>query len=266
MRTLIFGAGGMLGKAILRAARERDIPTLAVEHSHGPIESLSHAAEVIATAQADVVINAAGVIPLRHRQMSEMIRANALGPHVLADACRVHGARLFHVSTDCVFSGSLPQNDRYTAGVHTPDAQDDYGRSKALGEVSAEHVVNLRTSFVGPEHGLWAWLQLHPPGAEVPGWRHALWTGSTADAVARGIVGMLSEDVPGGTYHLATGTATTKAAMLHVMNNRLGLRLDVRSVDEPVVNRALRHSWHVAPALEPFDEALERWVREHQEA
>ena len=69
------------------------------------------------------------------------ISLNALFPHEAAAACELSGARFVHISTDCVFSGSLPLGERYTE-EDTPDARDLYGLTKYLGEVSAPRVAD----------------------------------------------------------------------------------------------------------------------------
>ena len=107
----------------------------------------------------DVVVNAVGLV----KQLEEAgdpylaVAINSLLPHRLAGVCERTGARLIHISTDCVFDG------RRGGYVETdlPNAQDLYGRSKALGETTPAEpaALTLRTSFIGreltePRHGL----------------------------------------------------------------------------------------------------------------
>ena len=57
--------------------------------------------------KADVVINCAGLT--KHKPDAEnpllSLPINTLMPHRLAGLCKLVGARMIHVSTDCVFSG-----------------------------------------------------------------------------------------------------------------------------------------------------------------
>ena len=62
------------------------------------------------------------------------LKVSSLLPHRLAALCRVMGARLMHVGTDCVFSG---RKGNYTE-EDVPDAPDLYGRTKLLDEVTGE--------------------------------------------------------------------------------------------------------------------------------
>ena len=71
----------------------------------------------------DVVINCAGLT--KHKPFSDdppSIPINTLMPHRLAGLCKLVGARLVHISTDCVFSGTT---GAYLESDHT-DASDIY--------------------------------------------------------------------------------------------------------------------------------------------
>ena len=115
---------------------------------------------VLSDFRPQAVINGIGIVKQR-RSASEnipSIEINALFPHRLALYCATIGARLVHISTDCVFSG---RRGNY-AEKDEPDAQDLYGRSKLLGEVKEDHCVTLRTSIIGRElargKGLLEWF------------------------------------------------------------------------------------------------------------
>ena len=55
----------------------------------------------------------------------QRIAVNALFPHRLAGLARACGARLIHLSTDCVFAGREGNYDERAR----PDAEDLYGRT-----------------------------------------------------------------------------------------------------------------------------------------
>lgn len=68
-------------------------------------------------------------------------------PHQLARLCQLAGARLIHISTDCVFleKGFYTENDN-------SDAEDLYGKSKFIGEITeSSNAITLRTSIIGHE-------------------------------------------------------------------------------------------------------------------
>ena len=85
--------------------------------------------------------------------------------------------RLIHFSTDCVFSG-LKGNYLETDFA---DANDIYGRSKFLGEISNNGNITIRTSFIGKELGtnraLLNWF-LSQKG-KIKGYKNAIYSGLT---------------------------------------------------------------------------------------
>jgi len=124
--------------------------------------------------EGDVVINAAGVIPQSGK--TDYFHANAKFPHLLQDLCESSGARLIHISTDCVFSGAkggYTEND-------TPDATTDYGISKIGGEPQGSTVI--RTSIIGEEKkgkkSLLEWVK-EQDGKTIKGFTTHMWNGVT---------------------------------------------------------------------------------------
>ncbi|HYC63481.1 MAG TPA: SDR family oxidoreductase, partial [Reyranellaceae bacterium] len=203
-RVLVLGASGMLGSAAYRVFGEDDrFEVIGAARSEavrrylpeGGRRSLITGVEAtaedslvraLAETRPDVVINCIGVIKQLQAANDPLITLpiNALLPHRLAALCRLAGARLVHISTDCVFSGA---KGGYTE-EDTPDATDLYGLSKLLGEVAAPHAITLRTSLIGPElggggNGLVGWF-LNQSG-RVRGFRKAVFSGLPTVSLAR---------------------------------------------------------------------------------
>lgn len=96
-----------------------------------------------------------------------------------------------------------------------------------------EHVINVRTSFVGPDHGLWKHI-LENPG-EVNGWRDTSWSGSTVDAVAASLLAIATNDAAfavnamkvrhgaGNIKHLATEQPISKLEVCELLAKHLGV-------------------------------------------
>jgi dTDP-4-dehydrorhamnose reductase len=202
-KVLILGVTGMLGHTLLRELAER--PELIVRGTARDAASVARhfpgalADTVVAGVEAtdfegvrgqirrfapDVVINCIGVIKQDPRVQDPVatITVNSLFPHRLSRECAEAGARLIHVSTDCVFSG---ENGRYTE-ASAADPGDLYGRSKLLGEVTAPALV-LRTSIIGHEltghRSLVDWF-LASAGT-VRGFTRAIYSGITTFEFAR---------------------------------------------------------------------------------
>src|SRR5207244_1476112 len=127
-------------------------------------------------ARADAVINCAGVIKplIATTPVEDILKANAIFPHNLANLCRHYSRMCFHVTTDCVYSGrkgSYSEEDFF-------DAEDVYGLSKNGGDSASAMV--LRTSIVGEEESrkrsLLEWARSQA-GKDVLGFVNHFWNG-----------------------------------------------------------------------------------------
>lgn len=239
MKCLILGGSGMLGHRLwinLRQAHETWVTvrgTAQVFPQHPDFDPSYVIEQIDALRQDDVVavmghirpnvvINCVGLIK-QHPKADDPILAletNALLPHRLAALCQAAGARLIHISTDCVFSG---RQGRYTE-EDASDAQDLYGRTKYLGEPSAPSAVTLRTSIIGPElhtrFGLLAWF-LHQNGP-INGFQRAIFSGFTTDELSRVVLDyVLPNPALQGLYHVAANPIS-KYDLLHLFNQNYG--------------------------------------------
>lgn len=199
MRVLILGGDGMLGHRLLLHLRGRHEVrvTLRQEWSayerHGIFDprdvytgvdarDRDRMVAVMSDFRPEAVVNAVGIVKQRGlaKEAIPSLEINALLPHRLAALCGVAGARLVHMSTDCVFSG---RRGNYTE-EDVSDAEDNYGRTKFLGEVDAPGCVTLRTSIIGLElsrgESLIEWFLAQR--GEVRGFTRAIYSGlSTAE-------------------------------------------------------------------------------------
>lgn len=257
MRILVFGGDGMLGHALLRAYRGRhalfatyrqDVsaygaPSIAegVTALFGvDVRNLQDVVGALASARPDAVVNAVGIVKQRStaRESIPSLEVNALFPHRLAEVCRAVGARLVHLSTDCVFSG---RKGAYTE-ADQPDASDLYGRTKLLGELHEPHCLTLRTSIIGLElsrrKSLIEWF-LAQRGA-IKGFRRAVYSGLTTAEMARAIEHLLTEapDVS-GLWHLSSA-AIDKFDLLSRLKSRLNRTdIEIAPEDQFVCDRSL---------------------------
>ena len=257
MRILVLGGDGMLGHALLAAWRWRHDVHVTLRRddgayrSHPPfqppaghfgvdVRRLDDVLQVLAEVRPQAVVNAVGLVKQRPeaRDPIAALEVNALFPHRLAGACRAVGARLVHLSTDCVFSG---RKGRY-AEHDDPDPTDLYGRTKLLGEVQGAGCLTLRTSMIGLElarrEGLVEWY-LAQRGA-IRGYRRAVFSGLTTRELARAIEHLLLHDGQlSGVWHLASAPIT-KHDLLAGLGERLGRRdVELRPDDELACDRSL---------------------------
>jgi dTDP-4-dehydrorhamnose reductase len=200
--------------------------------------------ELVQRVRPDLVLNAVGIVKQRTDAKAAIpsIKVNSLWPHVLADACARHDARMVHVSTDCVYSGS---RGMYTED-DVPDAFDLYGRSKLLGEVTdCGNAVTLRTSIIGWQiqapTGLVGWFAAHRD-EPLKGYTRAVFSGLTTRAlteVVRDVV--LPDPSLSGLWHVSVAPID-KHTLLTSLAGYLGWAIGITPVDEPVIDRSLDSS------------------------
>lgn len=221
----------------------------------------------LASIQPDVVINCIGLIKQLAISSDPLssITTNSLLPHRVSLVCRTAGARMIHVSTDCVFNGSKGQ---YTEDDPS-DATDLYGRSKFLGEVAYPHCITLRTSIIGHELkgklGLIEWF-LAQEGT-VNGFTHAIYSGVPTIELARIIRNyILPNPDLSGVYHVSV-EPISKYELLKLVANRYSKQTQIVPFDDFHQDRSLDSSrfrkatGYKAPSWEELvDMMYQHWV------
>ena len=191
----------------------------------------------------DVVINCIGVVKQRASRISddEMTQINDLFPHELVKVSNSCGARMIHISTDCVFSG----NRGDYVETDFPDPVDVYGSSKLAGEIVDDRNLTIRTSHVGRElsnfTSLFEWI-LSNRNKQVTGFSKAIYSGLTTFSLS-GLISQLltiGSEIT-GLVHVAS-TPITKLKLITELNDRLGLGIKVTVDDSVVVDRSLHCS------------------------
>ena len=260
MKIMVMGASGMLGHAVLRYFVER------TEHDAvGTLRSSAAAAALPRSVQdnvviggsaedgdalmqlfqevrPDLVINCLGVVKqlAASKDPLHAIPINSILPHRLLRLTGLVGARLVHMSTDCVFSGS---QGMYREG-DTPDGKDVYGRTKLLGEIDAPHALTLRTSIIGEElvtaHSLISWF-LNQEG-RISGYNRAIFSGLPTVEIAR-IIDQYVIGNPGlhGVYHLST-EPIDKATLLRLVAAEYGKQIEIKDDPSLCIDRSLDSS------------------------
>ncbi|MDX8120749.1 SDR family oxidoreductase [Janthinobacterium sp. GMG2] len=272
MKILVLGVSGMLGNAVFRYCSEdsqHDVigsarsdgvrrnfsPELAERIVVGTdVDNQDSLALLFARVKPDVIINCVGLI----KQLADAndplqaIPINSLLPHRLARLCDIAGARLIHVSTDCVFSGSKGNYLESDAS----DAKDLYGRSKFLGEVDYPHCITLRTSIIGHElnsaKSLVGWF-LAQQGT-VKGYTKAVFSGLPTIELAHVIRDVvLPQPALRGLYHVAA-EPINKFDLLTLVAQAYGKQIEIVADEQLTIDRSLNAerfraaTGYVAPA------------------
>lgn len=256
-RVLVLGVSGMLGNAVFRvlaaapglqvhgsarsagcllhfeaALRERVLTGMDVEQPDQLVALLGRV-------RPDAVVNCIGLV----KQLADAddplaaLPINALLPHRLSRLCALLDARLVHISTDCVFSGS---RGAYRE-TDLPDAQDLYGRSKLLGEVGGPGALTLRTSIIGHElssaHGLIGWF-LSQQGT-VRGFTRAVFSGLPTVELATVLRDhVLPRPELHGLYHLSSAPIS-KHDLLQLVARAYSKDISIVPDDRLVIDRSL---------------------------
>jgi dTDP-4-dehydrorhamnose reductase len=245
MGQAVFVAGhrGMLGHVVARHLTEAGFEVRTNDARYGG----TGADPLVAAARASdarYVVNYIGRIWQKSMDPADLFRANALLPIHLAQRLR-SDQHLFHASTDCVFAGT---RGGYAVD-DVPDASDEYGVSKQLGEGVAHwpNVSVLRVSIVGPDlgggHGLLGWFLKQPEDRPVNGFVNHFWNGITTLEWARILVERITRLERGEAHTPLTQPGTErvdKYALLCAFRDAFGTRHEIRPVEaESRVDRTL---------------------------
>jgi dTDP-4-dehydrorhamnose reductase len=260
MRVLITGGTGMLGHKLVQQLSKNFEIHSTIRGSFGDVQrfgiyerdrlienvDLAETADIRRTIDAvkpDVVINAAGVIKQRpsSKDVVTTLMINSILPQRLAGLSSEHGFRLVVISTDCVFNG-----ERGNYNENDPaDAFDIYGRSKNLGEVSADNCLTLRTSIIGREftagHSLVEWF-LSNRGGKVKGFRQAIYSGFPTIVFADIISNLLIQHPAlSGIYHVSSDPID-KFRLLGMINEAYSAGVTIEPDDSFKIDRSLDSS------------------------
>ncbi|GAB1616067.1 SDR family oxidoreductase [Pseudomonas sp. SWRI100] len=261
MKIVVLGASGMLGNAVFRylvsdqrytvwgtvrssaslkyfSASERERLVVGLD-----VLSQDDLLEFFMQYRPDVVVNCTGLI----KQLSTandplaVLPINALLPHRLQKLAQLIGARLVHISTDCVYAGT--QGQYVEADVS--DAEDLYGKSKYIGEVhDSANAITLRTSIIGHElsgsKSLVDWF-LSQSGS-VKGYQKAIFSGLPTVEMARVIADyVLPNAALNGLYHVSA-EAIDKYSLLKLVAEKYGKTIDIVADDAVAIDRSLDSS------------------------
>lgn len=149
-------------------------------------ENLNSIKTILSKVEPNIIINCIGLVKqlVNNYKFSEIIKINSLLPHYLSELAQdKNKIRFIHFSTDCVFSG---KKGNYTE-KDLPDADDIYGRSKILGELTYPNCLTLRTSIIGHElqtnYSLLSWFL--DQKKFVIGYKNAIFSGLTTLEIAK---------------------------------------------------------------------------------
>lgn len=273
-KVLILGVTGMLGHTLYKMMFEKnkDFDVHGTTRNSYGLEKYFSEAEcrsiqsgvdadnfdtlrnAITSVNPDIIINCIGIIkqlPIAHDPLTA-ITINAQLPHKIAHLAKKVGARLIHISTDCIFNGA---KGNYTE-EDSSNAEDLYGRTKFLGEVTYPHCITLRTSIIGhelkTEFSLIDWFMSQED--EINGFTKAIYSGFPTYEMVNIITNyVIPNHKLSGLYHVSS-EAISKYDLLTIMKDVYKKDIKINPYADFILDRSLnsdkfqKHTGYKAPS------------------
>jgi dTDP-4-dehydrorhamnose reductase len=207
LKVIVTGAGGLVGRAAVSAFAAKGDSVIGLTRDELDISDEAQVRARIDSAAPDVVVNCAAWTDVDGCEADEghALRANALGPELLALACRRLGALLITISTDYVFDGTK-------AGFYTqrdqPNPQSVYAQSKLEGERRSQNAwartIVVRSGYIfgqGGRNFLSSFLDYARAGQTLKAIDDCFGTPTYAPHLAERLWQLAKIDLP-GLYHV----------------------------------------------------------------
>lgn len=155
---LLTGGNGQLGTELRHLLDEQNIKYISTDTEHMNITDLAVTMKKIKEIQPSVIYHCAAYTAVdkaeeEGKELNELV--NVTGTKNVALAAKEVGATMVYISTDYVFDGTL-KDGQYTTD-DTPNPQNEYGRTKLLGEQAVQKILDeyyiIRTSWVFGQYG-----------------------------------------------------------------------------------------------------------------
>ena len=212
------------------------------------------------------VINCIGALVSQSKEdVPTAILLNSYLPNFLSNLGNELDYKLIHISTDCVFSG---KDGQYTE-ISYRDGDDNYARTKALGEVINDKDLTIRTSIIGPElksngTGLMDWF--FKQNGTVNGYTHAFWSGVTTLELANATVAFIEQDIT-GLYQFCPDHKISKFELLKLFSAIWDKPSEVTPFDNYKVDKSLvctRSDFkYPTPKFKKMLIETKQWMEEH---
>ncbi len=252
MKVLVLGSTGMLGSMVfdyLSKNSELEVEATSRLKSDDDkkyfdvLEFLQDSSTSDFLKAYNYIINCIGIIKPHCKDddpegVKTAIQVNSLFPHKLSEFLKNSQTKVIQIATDCVYSGKA---GKYTEDV-LHDALDVYGKSKSLGEVQGDNLLNIRCSIIGPEikgHlSLLDWFLSQPDDAELKGFAHHHWNGVTtlqfAQLCEQIIIDSDFDELIKSSYlhHFLPNTTVNKYELLKIFAEVFGKKYKIEKVDD----------------------------------
>ena len=254
MKVLILGADGMIGHKMAQSLnKEHGLEIILNSRSNSKILSQLYPNckiyesdflkddinNLLDITHPDLIINAAGITIRRGvEDFNKANLINSIFPHKIDNWASKFDKKLIHFSTDCVYSGkkgNYLDND-------IPDAEDNYGRSKANGEINSDNTLTIRSSMIGREifnkTELFEWI-ISNKNKKINGFENVIYSGVTTLWMSKTIVKIIKE-LPEliGIYNIAS-EPISKFDLINKINKQFKLNIHVEADSAFFSNKSL---------------------------
>ncbi len=261
MKVLILGGTGVIGGQIVSTLSSSGLDVTAISRGLTPkaknnVKTKFTTMDLLDTSDSELlsliseysfIVNAAGVIKQRisindFLTHLEAVNLNSILPIRLASLSQGTSNKIIHITTDCVFDGSRGDYDEN----YSHSALDIYGKSKSLGEVQTDNVLNLRCSVIGPDTtslSLAGWIWHQDFNSKITGYLNHYWNGITTYSLSKVVMGIIESGFwSSGTHHLIPSNSWNKFQLVEELIqvcNRADITLEKGfAADE--INRVLQ--------------------------
>lgn len=243
-RVLVLGSSGMLGYMVLKVLSQEkmfEVQGTQSEDASAPCYFSVEQGLKEGFNDYDYLINCIGILGKAINDndaisVNRAIRINTLFPQELSQAVK---GKVIHMSTDGVFSGRAEYYDE--DAPH--DCFDIYGKTKSLGEVAADNVLNIRTSIIGPspfrKQGLWEWFMSQPDGANIDGYINHIWNGVTTLQYAELCLKIIKQNIfdqlrrESSVFHFAPNQPVSKYELLDLFKKVFNKNITINPIKDP---------------------------------
>ena len=277
-KIFVIGANGMAGHMIFNYLKSHLInhQLISIARKHNlylsdyelDIQDLKNLECLILENRPHTIINCIGILNKNAEDNpADSILINSYFPHFLEKATSKLQTKIIHLSTDCVFSGTMgsyKEND-------FKDATGFYAQTKSLGEINNNKDLTIRTSIIGPDLnpngiGLFNWYT-NQTGI-VKGYKNAIWTGVTTLELAKFIQNKIDSDLS-GIVHLVNNNCISKYDLICLFNEVFNFKLKVEpyedyNVDKSLINTRLDLEYDFKSYLDMLIE-MKDWIYSNQD-
>ena len=262
---LVLGGTGMLGHILVKElekvshinvyniVRENKLNTKSIICDALNIFELK---KIIEKINPEIIINCIGLLKEQsNSNISKAIYLNSYLPQCLLEFCETKKIKFIHISTDCVFDGIY---GNYTE-KSKPNANDNYGKTKALGEFNRKNHLLIRTSIIGPEinnnvRGLLSWF-LNSKG-EVFGFDNVIWSGVTTLELSKGVKFSILNEID-GLWNFTNGVPISKYQLLVLIKEIFGINeIEIKKDSQKKINMSLKSNREISFTIPTYKEMI----------